>query len=329
MGFVEYTLKRALALVPTLLGISIVVFLVLYLAPGDPVSLVLGIENYTEEQAQRVRERLGLDQPIHIQYFRFASGAVKGNFGDSIRLQRPALEVVLERLPATLELASLALLLAVAIAIPAGIISAVWRRTWADYGSMSAAVFGMAVPNFWLGLMLIVIFALTLEWLPPSGRYRPLLPTILAALTQSAWSDLWTTVKHLVLPVITLGTATAALLTRLVRSSMLDVLHQDYITTARAKGVKNHRLIVYHGLRNALIPVVTVVGVQMGTLIGGSVVTETIFAWPGVGRMAVTSIFTRDFPVVQATVIVAATLVVLINLVVDLLYGLIDPRIKY
>lgn len=329
MGIVEFVARRLALLVPTLLGVSFLVFLMLHLTPGDPVTLIIGIDNYTEERAEEVREQLGLNDPFLVQYGRFLANAVRGDFGDSIRLRRDALGAVLERLPATFEITLLALGVALLVAVPVGVIAAVKRNTVIDQGTMVASLLGIAIPNFWLALILIILFSINLGWLPPSGRHMPITAAALGAARDGAWGDLFTTLRHLVLPCIALGAAQAGLLTRLVRSTFIEVLHNDYIRTARTKGVPPVKVLGKHALRNALIPVVTVLGLQLGTLMGGAIVTETVFSWPGVGRLVVTSIFTRDFPVVQTAVLVIAVLVVGINLLVDVLYAVIDPRIRY
>ena len=286
--------------------VTVVVFGLLHLTPGDPASLMLG-EQATPEQIRDLRTALGLDEPLVTQYARFLSHALRGDFGMSIRAQRPALEVVLERLPATLLLAAGAFVFALFVGMPIGVVSAVKRLSLWDHGSMALALLGQSMPVFWLGLMLIVVFSVNLRWFPVSG---------------------WGGPQHLVLPAITLGTFLIGLIIRLTRSSMLDVLGQDYVRTARAKGLAEPVVITHHALRNALIPVVTLLGLQLGLLLGGAVITETVFAWPGVGMMTVTAIHQRDYPVVQCAVFVSAVLVVSINWAVDTLYNFLDPRIR-
>jgi len=286
--------------------VTVVVFGLLHLTPGDPASLMLG-EQATPEQIRDLRHALGLDEPLITQYARFLNHAVRGDFGTSIRAQRPALEVVLERLPATLLLAAGAFTFALSVGLPIGVISAVKRLSLWDHGSMALALMGQSMPVFWLGLMLIVVFSVHLRWLPVSGAGGP---------------------EHLVLPAVTLGTFLIGLIIRLTRSSMLDVLGQDYVRTARAKGLAERAVIVRHALRNALIPVVTLLGLQLGILLGGAVITETVFAWPGVGMVTVTAINQRDYPVVQCAVFISAVLVVSINWAVDVLYHVLDPRIR-
>src|SRR5437870_5489713 len=286
-------------------GVVTLVFAALRLS-GDPAATMLPGDASVDELAA-LRHELGLDRPLHIQYLKFLAGAVTGDFGTSFRHQQPALGLVMERLPATLELAFAALLLAVAVALPLGILAALHRGRALDVLAMGFAVVGQATPYFWMGLMLILVVSVELAWLPTSGRGG---------------------LAYLVLPAITLGTHFAAVLARLTRTTMLEVLTQNYVTTARAKGLSEGTVILAHALKNAAVPVVTLIGLQFGTLLGGAVVTETIFAWPGVGRLAVQSIFVRDYPVVQAGVFVLALSFVAINLLVDLLYGFLDPRIR-
>jgi len=301
----QYTLRKLLHTGLVALGVVTLVFIALR-ASGDPAATMLPGDASVEELTA-LRRELGLDRPLHIQYARFLAGAVTGDFGTSFRHQQPALPLVLERLPATMELAFAALALAVAAALPLGIVAALRRGRLADVLAMGFAVVGQATPYFWMGIMLILVVSVELGWLPTSGR--------------GGW-------EHIVLPAITLGTHFAASLARLTRTSMLEVLGQNYVTTARAKGLAERRVILVHALKNAAVPVVTLIGLQFGTLLGGAVVTETIFAWPGVGRLAVQSIFVRDYPVVQAGVLVLALTFVAINLFVDLLYGYRDPRIR-
>jgi peptide/nickel transport system permease protein len=300
-----YLLRRLLQSFLVLLGVSFVVFFILYLT-GDPAMVLLPPEA-TPEDIQRFREAMGFNDPFIVQYGRFLAGALRGDFGQSIRHGEPAFHLVMERMPATFELAGAGLLIALCLAIPAGIVSAVRRNTAADYVSTVVALLGQSMPTFWLGIMLILVFSVHLNLLPSSGRGG---------------------MQHLVLPAITLGLFTTARITRLTRSGMLEVLNQDYIRTARAKGVSNPPIVWKHALKNAAIPIVTIVGIELGTLLGGSVITETIFAWPGVGRLSVQAIYNRDYPVVQAAVFLLASTFVLLNLVVDVVYMYLDPRIR-
>jgi ABC-type dipeptide/oligopeptide/nickel transport system permease component len=303
---IEYLVWRSLQSLLLILLVTFVVFMLLHITPGDPATIILG-EQATPEQIADLRRSMGLDRPLPEQYARFLANAVRGDFGMSIRAQRPALEYVLERLPATLQLSAGAFAFAVLTGIPTGILSAVKRLSIWDHSSMFVALLGQSMPVYWLGLMLIIVFAVQLRWLPASGMGQP---------------------QHLVLPAITLGSFLIGLIVRLTRSSMLEVLNQDYVRTARAKGVSEPTVLVRHALKNALIPVVTVLGLQMGTLLGGAVITETVFAWPGMGMVTVTAIHQRDYPVVQSAVLISAVLVVLINWFVDVLYHYLDPRIR-
>ena len=301
----SYLVRRLWQSVLVLFGVSVVVFLILHLT-GDPAALLLP-PDATAEDIARFRKSMGFDDPVAVQYVRFLKGALRGDFGESLRHGEPAMGLVVERMPATFELAGAALLLALCLAIPAGIISAVKRNTLVDYVSTVVALLGQAMPTFWLGIMLILVFSVRFNWLPSSGR-----------------GDL----QHLILPAITLGLFTTARITRLTRSGMLEVLGQDYIRTARAKGVSEPPVVWKHALKNASIPIVTIVGIELGTLLGGSVITETIFAWPGVGRLSVQAIFNRDYPVVQAAVFLLASTFVIVNLLVDVVYTYLDPRIR-
>jgi len=300
-----YLARRLLQSLLVLFGVSFVVFFILHLT-GDP-ALVLLPPDASAEDVQRFREAMGFNDPFIVQYGRFLSGALRGDFGQSVRHGEPAFNLVVERMPATFELAGAALGVALILAIPAGIISAVRRNTMLDYVSTIVALLGQSMPTFWLGIMLILVFSVQFNLLPSSGRGG---------------------LAHLILPAITLGLFTTARITRLTRSGMLEALNQDYIRTARAKGVGGPPVIWKHALKNAAIPIVTIVGIELGTLLGGSVITETIFAWPGVGRLSVQAIYNRDYRVVQAAVFLLSTTFVLVNLVVDMLYTYLDPRIR-
>ena len=300
-----YLTRRLLQSLVVLLGVSFVVFFILHLT-GDP-ALVLLPPDASPEDVRRFREVMGFNDPFFVQYGRFLAGALRGDFGQSIRHGESAFHLVAERMPATFELAGAALLIALVVAIPAGIVSAVRRNSLLDYVSTVVALLGQSMPTFWLGIMLILLFSVQFHLLPSSGRG---------------------TLEHLVLPAVTLGLFTTARITRLTRSGMLEVLGQDYIRTARAKGVSDPPVVWKHALKNAAIPIVTIVGIELGTLLGGSVITETIFAWPGVGRLSVQAIANRDYPVVQAAVFLLATTFVIVNLMVDVVYTYLDPRIR-
>lgn len=302
----SYILRRLLLTLPVLAGIVLITFLLTRLS-GDPTDLLLP-PNATDEAREAFRSVNGLDRPLWEQFITFAIKAVTGDFGTSLRFEQPAMQLVLDRLPATAELAAATMVIALSIGIPAGVIAATQRGHMADGLIRAIMLLGQAVPSFFLGVLGIIVFATWLRWLPTGGR--------------GDWSQL-------VLPATTLAFNLVALIARVTRSCMLDVLKQDYVRTARAKGVWESRVIWLHALRNAFIPVLTVIGLQVGLLLGGVVVTETIFSWPGVGRLAIQAIYARDFPVVQAVVFVFAVIFVLVNLVVDLLYALLDPRIGY
>jgi ABC-type dipeptide/oligopeptide/nickel transport system permease component len=303
----QYVIRRLLLTIPVVIGVSIIVFGIIRLLPGDPAQALAGVQA-TPEYVEQVRERYGLDEPVHVQYWSFVTSLVQGDLGQSTFSKRPVTTELSERFPRTFLLASVALFIATVVGVSAGIISATRRNSIFDNVSMFIALVGVAAPVFWLALMLQLLFSVQLGWLPATGMGS---------------------VAHLVLPSITLGMASAALMARITRSSMLDVLRQDFITTARAKGLAERVVIYKHALKNALIPVVTVLGLQFGILLGGAVLTETVFAWPGVGRLLVDSILRRDYPVVQGTVMLLAFLFVIINLVVDIIYAFLDPRIHY
>ena len=325
----RYILQRLLATIPVLLGVSVVIFLLLRLIPGDPVVIMIGAENATPEEVTRLRHVLGLDRGLPVQYVKFLGRLVTGDLGTSLSSDEPVRQLIRERLPATIELALAAVVVALVIAIPIGVVSAVRKYSLVDTAGTVAAMLGISMPNFWLGVMLIFLFALRLGWLPASGRGEPVMGGLWTLLTSGNPGALVTAVVHLVLPAVTLGAALAAVVTRLTRSSMLEVIGQDYIRTARAKGLRGSRVVLHHALRNALIPVVTVIGLDLGALLGGAVITETIFAWPGIGRLAIRSIIQRDFPVVQGVVLMIAVVRICANLAVDVIYAIIDPRIRY
>ena len=315
-GLPAYALRRLLLAVPVLFGVSVLVFAVLHLAPGDPAAIMLGAQA-TKEDVVRLHRDLGLDQPLVVQYVRWIGHVLQGDLGRSIPLGRAVLPEVLLRFKATLVLTAGALLIAILLGLSAGIVSAVKQYTWLDRISMGVAVTGVSLPVFWTGIMLIILFALQLRWFPSSGMSSPY---------GSGVADvLW----HLVLPAVTLGTASAAALARLTRSSVLEIIRQDYVRSARAKGLAEHAVIARHVLKNAINPIITVLGLQVGFLLGGAILTETVFSWPGLGSMMVRAIQARDYPLVQGGVLLIATTFVLVNLAVDLLYAVFDPRIRY
>jgi len=305
---IAYIGKKVFATLIVLLGVSVVSFLILELVPGDPVQVMLGQSGASAAQMTQLRHQLGLDQPIYLQYWRFLSHAVTGDLGISIVQQQPVVQLILEQLPATIELTVAGMGVAIVLGITTGVVAAIRPNSLVDSAIMIVATIGVAIPSFWLALLLILAFAVTVHWLPAAGGEG---------------------LSHLILPAITLGFGTAAVIARLTRSSMLDVLYQDYIVTARAKGLPQRLVVWRHALKNALIPVITVVGLQFGALLSGAVIIETVFARPGIGRLAVDAILNKDYPLVQGTILVAAAAYVLANLAVDLLYGVIDPRMRH
>jgi peptide/nickel transport system permease protein len=313
----RFLVRRLLLLVPVLMGVSVIVFLVLHLAPGDPAEIMLGSQA-TQADRMRLRADLGLDDPLYVQYARWMGHVVQGDLGRSLWMRRPVLGEVLTRLKATLLLTATALVISSIGGVALGILSATRPNSLLDRTSAVASLFGASMPVFWLGIVLMVIFSLNLGWLPASGMYAPY-----------GGGDLADLVKHLVLPAVTLAAASITIVARLTRAAMLEVLGQDFIRTARAKGLVERSVVVRHALKNALVPIVTVIGVQAGYLLGGAVLTETVFAWPGVGTLMVQGILARDIPLVQGCVLVVALTFVLVNLTVDLLYAVLDPRIRY
>lgn len=303
---IAFLTSRLLQAIPVLFGVSLAVFLMLHLIPGDPAALIAG-NDATAADVENVRQSLGLDRPLPAQYVSFVGKALAGDFGKSFRTGRPVLDEVLPRYANTLALGAIALAIAVLIGMASGILSAVKRQTVVDNGTLLLSLAGVSMPTFFLGLLLMLVFSVWLGWLPLSGM------------------DSWT---HFILPAITLSTASVAIISRVMHASLIEVLNEDYVRTARAKGQRETVVIWRHAVRNALIPVVTVAGLQLGYLLGGAVVTETVFAWPGLGRLLVQSILARDFPVVQAAVLLLAVSFVAINLATDLIYGLLDPRIS-
>ncbi len=303
----NYIIKRLIMFFPVVIGIMTLVFFIIHLVPGDPVEMMLG-ENAMISDKENLRKELGLDRPIIEQYSAFILNAFKGDFGISIHSKQPVVTLIMERLPATAELAACAIFAAILISIPLGIIAAYRQYSILDNGSMFISLLGISIPNFWLGPLLIIFFSIYLGWLPVSGR-----------------GD----ISHLILPSLTLGTSLSAILTRMTRSSMLDCLKEEYVTTARAKGLREKSVIAKHALSNAMIPIITIVGLQSGALLSGAIITETIFSWPGIGRLTIQAINTRDYPLLQGCVLIIALSYVAINLITDILYAYFDPRIKY
>ena len=318
-----------------LLGVSIVVFFMVRAIPGDPAQLLLG-QQATEEQVQQVRQNMGLDKPVIVQYGIFLADAVRGDLGNSIVTGRPVTTELLARFPATLELTAFAMLVAILVGVPVGVISAVKQYSLLDKFTSVLALTGISMPIFWLAMILIVIFFVNLGWLPFPGRlstgYAVTSITglvLVDSLLTLNFAAFWDGLKHLILPAIALGTIPMAVIMRMTRSSMLEVMGEDYVRTARAKGVVPWRVIFKHALRNAMLPTVTVIGLQAGLLMGGAVITETIFSWPGVGQIAYDSVNRRDYAMIQGVVLYGATLFVLVNLLVDVLYAVLDPRVRY
>ena len=308
MSITRYAVNRLLAMIPTLLILTILVFLMVQLVPGDPAEIFLGEKHSSPELLERVRHEMGLDQPLYVQYLTYMGNLLRGNFGESLFNNQPVLEQILAAVPYTLTLALSALLISTILGVGLGIISALNHNSWIDSSAMVVALLGVSMPVFWLGLLLILVFSVTLKWFPPMGQGS---------------------LDRLVLPALTLGLLSSATLARVVRSNMLDVLSDDYIRTAKAKGLRKNTIIVRHALRNALIPAVTLMGLQFGGLISGAVITETIFARIGLGRMYVESILNKDITMIQGLTLMLAFIIMLINILVDISYAALDPRIRY
>jgi ABC-type dipeptide/oligopeptide/nickel transport system permease component len=302
----RYLVRRILLTIPVLLGVATLVFSLIHLVPGDPAQAMLG-EGAAPQDIADLRASLGLDRPLLEQYTTFLRHAITGDLGRSFRTGQPVTAMIVERIPATAELAVAAMIVAIVIAIPLGVIAAVWRGTAADYGAMTFALAGVSIPNFWLGPLLAIVFAVELGWLPVSGRGTP---------------------AHLILPAISLGLALAAILARMTRASLLDELRELYVRAARARGASRAAAVTAHALRNSLVPLLTIVALQFGAVLTGAVITETIFAWPGIGRLLIQSIGFRDYPMVQGCILLIAVTYVTVNLITDLLYGVLDPRIR-
>jgi peptide/nickel transport system permease protein len=303
----NFILSRLLSVFIVTLGVITLVFFLIHLVPGDPIQVMLG-ERATLADQEALRHQLGLDQPLLTQWVNYLGQLLQGDLGTSLHSKEPINELLLQRLPATLELAFAGLLVALLIALPLGSIAALRKGSVYDQGAMVFSLLGVSIPNFWMGPMLIIIFSLWLGWLPVSGREGLL---------------------SIILPALTLGTALAAILARMVRSTLLEVLHEDYIRTARAKGLSEIAMIIHHALRNAALPIITILGLQLGTLLGGAVITETVFAWPGIGQLTIESIQRRDYPVVQACVLLISLSYVFVNTLTDILYAGLDPRVRY
>lgn len=332
---ISYILRRIGMLIPVLFGMTLVVFFILRLIPGNPAQLILG-QKASQEAIDSLTMQLGLDQPWYIQYFKYIQGLVTGDLGTSIRTGAAINQEIWPFFIATIELSIVAMVIAIVIGMNAGIISAWFQNSWFDYSAMVVALIGISMPIFWLGLMEQWLFSTELGWLPTTGRENVRDPItmitgfyLLDTLLQGRFDQFIDAGKHLILPAIALGTISMAIIARITRSSMIEVMRTDFIRTARAKGLHMFWVVYKHGLKNAILPVLTVIGLQMGILLGGAVLTETIFGWPGIGRYIYEAINFRDYPVIQTGILIVATFFVLINLIVDLLYSVIDPRIKY
>ncbi len=332
----SFLLRRSLMLIPTFIGVTLIAFALIHLIPGDPIELLAGERGVDPVRKARLLAELGLDQPLWQQYLHYLGAVLQGDLGRSLISREPILHEFLTLFPATIELSLCAIIIAVTIGLPAGILAAVKRGTWLDHSVMGISLTGYSMPIFWWALLLILLFSVNLGWTPVSGRIAVefwiepvtgflLIDTLLA----NDWDAFYSALQHLILPSIALSTIPLAVIARMTRSSLLEVLREDYIRVARAKGLAPLRVIVVHALRNALIPVITVIGLQVSVLLAGAILTETIFAWPGIGKWLIDSIQRRDYPAVQGGILLVASIVMLVNLSVDLLYGLINPRIRH
>ena len=328
-------LERLLHLIPVLLGVSAIVFLMTLATPGDPVDIMLGEQQATPAQRAALRKDMGLDLPAPQRFIRFLENAATGNFGVSYFQRRPVVNVIAERLPATIELTLAALVIGVVVAIPLGVLSAIRKRTWFDRLATIGSLLGLSMPGFWFGLLLMMLFGVWMQWLPISGRsdIASQVPVVTHFLTIDAllalnFEVLQSALSHLVMPALTLGLPMAAVLMRVTRASMLEVLRQDYVTFAQAKGLSTRRVLYVHALKNALIPTVTMAAMEVGSLLGGSMIVETVFGWPGLGRVVVDSIFTRDYPLIQAAILLYALIYVFVNFLADILYTVLNPRVR-
>ncbi len=330
-----YIIKRLLQIIPVVLGVTLIAFILIHIAPGDPVQTMLG-QHATQQEIDEIRAKFGLDQPLYVQYFIWLGDLLKGDMGRSIISHEQVTIEIASRFPNTIELAIAAMIFAILIGIIAGIISATKQYSLADYSVMGIALFGISMPVFWLGIMLMMIFGVFLGWLPIGGRIDLLIPfhritgfMVIDSIITGNGAALISVLRHLILPAIALGTIPMAIIARTTRSSMLEILRQDFIRTERAKGLSERKVIYKHAIRNALVPVVTVIGLNFGLLLSGAILTETVFSWPGVGRLVIDSVFDRDYPLVIGCILVFALVFVIVNLLTDLLYTYIDPRIHY
>ena len=332
----QFILNRLAVVIPTFIGASIVAFAFIRILPGDPVMLMSGERVMSPERYEEITRQLGYDRPLPIQYADYLGGVITGDFGNSIVTRRPVLEVFFKLFRATLELSLCAIIVAVMLGVPAGVFAAIKRGSFFDQSIMGVSLVGYSMPIFWWGLLLIIFFSGTLGWTPVSGRISLLyfFPTptgfmLIDSLLSGQDGAFLSAVSHLILPTIVLSTIPLAVIARQTRSAMLEVLSEDYVRTARAKGLSPFRVIGVHALRNAMIPVITTIGLQVGVLMAGAILTETIFSWPGIGKWMVDSVFRRDYPVIQGGLLIIAGIIMLVNLIVDLLYGLVNPRIRH
>ncbi|MGE0279686.1 MAG: ABC transporter permease subunit [Rhizobiaceae bacterium] len=332
----RFLLGRLAVLIPTFIGVSIIAFAFIRLLPGDPVALLSGERVMDPARHAEISHQLGLDRPVVIQYLDYLWGVLHGDFGTSISTKKPVIDQFFELFPATLELSLCAIIFAVVLGIPAGVLAAIKRGSWYDQAIMGTALIGFSMPIFWWGLLLIILFSGMLQWTPVSGRISLMFffPTVTGfmlvdSLMSGQAGAFKSALSHLILPTIVLGTIPLAVIARQTRSAMLEVLSEDYVRTARAKGLSAFRVVGVHALRNAMIPVVTTIGLQVGVMLAGAILTETIFSWPGIGKWMVDSVFKRDYPVIQGGLLIIAGIIMLVNLIVDLLYGLINPRIRH
>ncbi len=313
---IGYVLRRLLQLVPVLFLASIAIWAMIYAVPGGPIGMIVG-ENATAEQVEAARRQLGLDRPVHVQYLDWLWGALQGDFGTSIHSRRPVMELIGQRLPATLQLAAAATVVALLVGIPVAVLSALYPGTWIDRSLSTWNALALGVPTFWLGILLILLFAVQLRWLPSASGYVPF------------WEDPVQAFRNVVLPAVTLGLYVSGIFARFLRASLVSEMNADYVRTARAKGLTERHILLGHVLRNALLPFITIVGLMVANFIGGAVVTEAVFTFPGLGRLLITAISTRDYPLIQGCIVVILVMYVLVNLIVDILYAYTDPRIDY
>ncbi|MEL0612506.1 ABC transporter permease subunit [Marinomonas arenicola] len=332
----QFIFRRLSLVIPTFIGITLLTFTLIHMIPGDPIEVMAGERGVSAERHAELSAQLGLDKPLYEQYFHYVAGIVQGDLGESLVTREPVMNEFLTLFPATVELAICAAIFAILVGLPAGIFAAVKRGTVFDHSVMTFSLTGYSMPIFWWALLLMLVFSVTLGWTPVSGRIDVVywIDNTTGFMLIDSWLSgeegaFKSAVSHLILPSIVLGTIPMAVIARMTRSSMLEVLSEDYIRTARAKGIAPWRVIVIHALRNALIPVITVIGLQVGTLLSGAILTETVFAWPGIGKWLIESISRRDYPVVQGGILIVATIIIVVNLLVDIAYGVVNPRIRH